>query len=831
MALAPAELYVESDYIESGYVGGIADAEIGISPYIVDDYIELGYFAPGNNPQFTLVCDTDSVTHQGNAVLSSAFGFSTSVGRYRTSDALLEFQADLLAQGDRSRSTTFNATGAFNIGNSSGGGFSNDILPAVTYTGAADLTCASALSCEALNVQFGAAEFTSTVNVAANAIEYRSRFFGSPRPIDFTYYTSSTNSLTYTALPIVNPNGVALFNSFDNYLTSDPVDLPSEFAIQITTFTNASSSYTYPVTVFTYGNPSDPVLKLELLNSSGTIYWRLQAKYSTGSYAYVQPAFPVSSSQALDQGYPYLGAEWKIIRYTSGSQDRLEVKFVKQRGSGGTVTENSSRTTLLTTSLASVTGANRIFRIYRDPNFSGAVDEFSFHDLSGLSTSTEKVAYINNYGLDSGFAYTTFPNDENTLALHDFNNRITDNTAKTFTDSPTLNSSASLSASITGIVNASATLEGFAATLTSAAKIGDFVVSLDSAASVTASGNKVTGFTSDLSSTADLSSAVQRTRSTEADITSNASISGIPVKTVAGAGNLSSSATLTASVTGFTGIIAQLNTNSSIAADATRIKSLASSVSANTTVTVGGDRIRNYESAIAASAGIAITATRIKPLSADLQGFAATVTSAAMTGSFVASLSTTAALSCDATVLGAGSVFAESSATLTIIPTRIQQFGADISASAAVLANPTIAVEASSSLASAIDLTATATKITDIVSNQNTVAGLEVDFDKFRPFGAELASQAEIEIDAVKTAVGVSSMISGSTLVGAVGKIVQSTVDLQAFNSITIRARTIAVEMAVYRVPAETRTHRITTESRNHVVTRENRTYRIQEGA
>ena len=50
MSLTPQEEYVESGYFaDADYVGGIADVVVGISPYVVEDYIEAGYFIPGGS--------------------------------------------------------------------------------------------------------------------------------------------------------------------------------------------------------------------------------------------------------------------------------------------------------------------------------------------------------------------------------------------------------------------------------------------------------------------------------------------------------------------------------------------------------------------------------------------------------------------------------------------------------------------------------------------------------------------------------------------------------------------------------------------------------------
>ena len=829
MALTAEEEYIESGYFAvDDYVGGVADAVVlGTTVYVEEGYIEDGYFLD-KGVTFALVCNTDAETHLGSATLVSAVSFAATVSRIRSSDVTLNNIANLNAQADRFRAVDSTQSGVFQLGHPDNGGFASDVLPAVSFTGAADLTSSASISVDALIVKFGDATLDSSASLTSTPIEYQSRFFGSPRPVDFTYYTSSTNDINYTSSAIVNPKGVSLFKNFDNYLTSDPVDLPSEFAIQITTWCDASSSYTYPVTVFTYGNPTDPVLKLELLNSSGTIYWRLQAKYSTGSYAVVQPAFPVSSDQALDQGFPYLGAEWKIVRYTFGTQDRLEVKFVKQRGSGGTITENTSRTTLLTTSLATVSGANRIFRIYRDPNFSGAVDEFSFHDLTGLSGSSAKVAYLNDYGLDSGFAYTTFPNDENTIALHDFNDRITDNTEKTFTDNPSVGAVFSTSATLSGDVQGSATLNtnaGFVITA-KATKVGE--IELDAVASTTIAGDRIRFSSSTQNSALSIASDAQRIRSSDATLSTQGGFAITAKLTASGETTLDASTTFTSSGTVTRTDSATLNSVFSQTATPIRNRFGDASIASAVTISADADVVKSGSASLDSSFGQTVTAEATKPSSATINALYSTVTVVAKIGSVVVSADAVFSTTATPEYTRGGSAQLDSVGSISATPSITRTDSATCSMVASVDSTINFTATGNSNPSMVASVNTSGDRIRFGTSSQNSVFATTMTPTKISPFAIDMDSAFDLAATPNQIKGVTVELDSVASITPNGGVKYEASATLEGFAAILSVNKVLHVDQYVYVIPSENRTYTIPAEDREYAIIAENRTYVIE---
>ena len=814
MSLLPTEEYVESGYLlDADYVGGVADAVIGISPYVEEFYIEAGYFEPGGSA-FTLVVDLTLAVEFGSADLNSAFSLDATALRIKTSTSLLEYFASLDAQADRSRATDISLFSEFAIGHLEDGGFSNNVLPAVTYDSTADLSCSASISCDALIVQFGDAELNASATVYANPIEYILRENQTPVPGVRPHYPTTINQHDASDFATgVFGNAVSLYHSptasINEYIT---------YTMSRSDIGNPDANSSLNIDVWLYNQA-----QIQAWTDSGTASWQLLKTSSNNILFYLNRSNNNQNSR-LSTTSGTSGWDHVRVRVDNNAFSMWVNGTRVDTYSGSLVNAASSDTMYLTF------GWDETFESSFPSNGSFSIDEFRL--LRGSET---------NLNTDTGHSVSTtsitVPTSElnntlNTRALFHFNDDYKDDTSNLTIDfASTQNSTASVSATLSGTQTASATLEAFAATVTVAAKSGTLVASLDSAFALSATGTRNMESSAVLNSTADISATGTKTSTTLSTMNSVADIDVSVVKTVDAAVDLNSAASLLTDITTFVGVDAQLNSTAAVVAEPLKILQLSSELAANSSISGDVLRIRDSEITVNSSADLTSTGTRIKQFEAALSGFASTLTVAAKTGDFLIALDNNASLSADATVLGSGSVPLSVVAGFSSTVDRIRSSESNLSTQSSLTATGLKTSETDATFTVTADIAASGTKTTDIVSTNLSTATLNCAPDKIKPVASVLGATATLGVTGAVTGSTSASLASTTSMVASGGLVQSVNAELTAFGNISVRTRLILTTLAVYRVPRETRTHTVTSESRTHTIVAETRNYKLASGA
>ena len=815
MSLTPQEEYVEAGYfVDDDYVGGIAEGVVGISPYVVEDYIEAGYFIPGGGA-FVLIADLTQAIEEAGATLTVSSSLSSTALRIKTSPVQLSWQATLLSQGAIVRGFDSTLNSVAQIGHLENGGIGSNVLPAVTYTGAAEVVSTSSLSADALLVVLFESELTTNASAAANAIEYQLRPNTFNRPINFI---QSDNRVPTTTGGV--EGGYSASNS-DETLISEALgaDLPNDFLLMFNYYTYHTDT---DEEIMTYGDPSSPVIRVRRDSpSSGSNRLEFVFASSTGNDT-------LTLTDTDGRIFPPNAAGWSTIfiaRKTADSNTTTTVKVIVDGDIQRTASANS--VTIGTLNLPS--SANRKFGFAVTGNNGFRVDDFVLYDRSYTNE-------LNQWGLDPNTAstYTQPPNDADAIMYHRFNGDLLDETGIVFED--TLELTAISSATGTGtysIGNISAELDAINSTLIASVKTGSAVASLDAVAGFSSVVVKVVEGVCNIECSTQMGTTGSVTSSGAGTLTSVASLSVAPTKTASGAVDLNASAGLDASVTGFTGTSALLDSVASLSAEATRIKSISADFASSFALVTDLNRLRLGDATASSVAGVVGEATRIHPLSASLSGIAASVTVAVKSGFIVASLDNTTSLSATPNAEFIFEASLPTIATTTVEAVKKVEVGASLTSTAQISGDATVTVGVTSELefTSVSTVTALVVKSTSAVVLTNSSASLSVDPEYLRPAGGELTSSALLSAEAVKNTSGDAELSLTTGLVAEAGKLKITTANISGAFSASVLARTILTTLAVHVIPRETRSHSIVAENKHHTITRENRTHKVLEGA
>jgi hypothetical protein len=773
MSLLPTELYFESGYVESGYVGGIADPKIIFTPYFEEGYVDsadyvenagiiFGFAADLSlaiqeaegllsstasisiaadkiktasadlNCEFACVSNVGKIL-QGSAAITDAFNATMTVLALRDSDtlmssnfaisavvnktvdpsSLLEYFAALTAQGNRfvgyaaefstaiSATTTAAATrpgaadfasamematfvdglslgtvnaniiasgeisisDAFNasitvvatrttdidfvaeFSSTCAGNITADRsanlntsasvsagINAIRDTGA-DFSSSSSLSASGLTVILNSADLVSVASLQANAIEYRSRYFGTPRPINLNYVHANGNPPTYSLsrsgeTALVDEPGIVLETPVSNYLQSDSFVLPQDFAINLMMQNVYDSADSYPITVMTYGDPNDPEIALSLIKQASTITWQLKFKNTDPATVTYVEGSPASSGHQIPVGLPGAVTEWNLVYFNNN----WRIRFTKKVSS--TITTNTELV-VSSSPIQTPSSNNRFIRLYQNPNDPVLIDQFSVHDLTentSIFNSFPFAGEFADYGLATG-TYVPFPNDNftetnpglstnsiQTITYHGFENTILDN-GKTFTLTETLSSVSGLSATAETIQNAAADLTAFYSQLTAVNQVSDFFVNAAVNTELTCDFTVIETAVATLQSSIELSASADKIKTTAAAYLVSANTTATGTGAFAGSSVANSTTAVSAEVNRTRDHSADFNSEFATAIDASRIPGQSFEIdgefafSVEATVIRGTSATLNSPATLNALAGVAFEGA------ADLTGF------------------------------------------------------------------------------------------------------------------------------------------------------------------------------------------------------------------
>ena len=365
-------------------------------------------------------------TMTGETLMQSSTSMSTSAELLADSSGLLEYFADLNAQGDRSRSVITVQSSNFGISS----------LAGVSYQGASDLVSASSLTALVDSVIFSDSTTINSVSaLTANAIQYQLRPNPYNRPINFI---QSDNRIPGTTGGV--EGGYSGSNS-DETLISEALgaDLPNDFLLMFNYYTYHTDT---DEEIMTYGDPSSPVIRVRRDSpSSGSNRLEFVFASSTGNDT-------LTLTDTDGRIFTPNAVGWSTIfiaRKTADSNTTTTVKVIVDGDIQRTVSANS--VTIGTLNLPS--SANRKFGFAVTGNNGFRVDDFVLYDRSYTNE-------LNQWGLDPNTAstYTQPPNATDAIMYHRFNGDLLDESGVTFEVSSTLVTSAT--ASIDVIISAEA---------------------------------------------------------------------------------------------------------------------------------------------------------------------------------------------------------------------------------------------------------------------------------------------------------------------------------------------------------------------------------------
>lgn len=815
MSLTPQEEYVEAGYfVDDDYVGGIAEAVVGISPYVVEDYIESGYFIPGGSFA-SVVCDLTQAIEDSSADLNTTTTMSCTALRIKTSPVQLSWQATLDGIAAVFKDTPATLTVVAQMGHLENGAFANNVEPAVTYTGAADLVSTSTISADGLLVVLFEADVLSSSSLTANAIEYQLRANPFNRPINFI---QSDNRVPSTTGGV---EGGYSGGNFDETLISEALgaDLPDTFLLMFNYYTYWQDT---DEEIMTYGDPSSPVIRIRRDSpSSGSNRLEFVFANSTGNDTLV---LTDTDGRLFNTNQ----ASWVTIfisRYTLfGTDTYTIVKVVVD----GDIQKSFTTGPVGIGTLNLPSAANRKFGFAVTGNNGFGVDDFVLYDRE----TTNELGW----GLDPDTQglYTSPTNDVDAIMYHRFNGDLLDETSIVFELSPTLNIVATVDASGTYTIgNLAADLNALGSTLVASVKTGSAVSSLDSNFTLSCSGGIFASGECNIDSATQMGTTGTVIFDTVADLNSTASITADVVFTAHGESTLLATASCSASVTGFSGTSASLGCVSSATATATRIKSFNSNINSSASVNANGDRTRITGSNINSTASLDTTGTRIKSFSSTLTGIAATLAVAVKSGAAVASLDSTTSLTGTANAEFIFEATLNSTASTNSVVQKTTSTSADLTANSSLTCEGVVTVGVTTQLefTSSASVVAVVVKTTDAVVLTSSSASLSVLTVNLRPAGGDFVVTTQVSASPTLLVDGSCSINSTFNMATNGGKLESGAASIQGAFSASVLARTILTSLAVYVVPRETRSHTIAQETRSHTVTRENRTHKVLEGA
>ena len=681
-----SEEYVETGYfVDADYVGGIASATADTTtPYVEEGYIETGYFREGGGA-FSMSVTLTKTPIEGSATVNTVASFAATATRVRFGDITLNNIANLNAQAAITRATSSNLSSEFAMGHDDGG-FQPNVEPTVDFEGSATLNSTSTLTTSALIVKFGSATLNSTASLTSTPIEYRSKWLGATRPIDFSVVRWNPNSEAWVSdtnfsfdssvkkygthsLKLHEHTGFTHRSAKTETLGLGVSDRGKDWAVDFwfqTDYVDADENAMLSVSSNSSNNPfpgyqEDPGsvtsdfdfvvyhdggrLKLRAQNNSGTfILGSSSASYdiSSNTWYHIQVIYDQSASTlTLKRGT-------NTVATLSGSFDNYWT------GNTSLFLHNPQQS------------ANPAGSVYSDFFF----DELHFR--------------VGNNDINSaGYSYGDF---DDTRVLAHFDGNFNDDLAVELDGAATIDSVASVSATLGGTINASATLNtnaGF--TLNAVAtKVGETVLNV--VASATISGDRVRIADSTQNSAFGIAADALRIRTASATLSGTGGFAVDAVLTRKADAELTATFGLTA--TGTTNKLgeADLSTQFSTSIVGDRIRLGSSTQNATTSLTSTGVANRNTSAVLDTNAGFVITAVATKVGETQLDAVATMSTTGDRFRGVTATITATASASA--------------------VPTRISPIVIDADCSSTLTATPVVTRSASSTLTAEHTLTA-----------------------------------------------------------------------------------------------------------------------------
>ena len=571
MTLLATEEYVETGYfVDADYVGGIAQGQADTTTtYVEEGYIEAGYFRTGGSA-FTLSATLTPAIEFGTATLNCTTSFEATATRVRFGDITLNNILNLNAQADRRRNSTGSLSSEFAMGHDDGG-FQPNVEPSVEFTGSSTLSSSHTLAASALIVKFGSSTQNSTTSLTATPIEFRSKWLGTTRPVSMSVvrwnsssevwesdtnfsFDSSVKKYGTHSLKLEEHTGFTHRSAKTETLGLPTSDRGKDWAVDFwfqTDYIDADNNAIISASSNAGNNPlpgyqEDPSsvtsdFHFVVYHDSGRLF--LRAKNNSGT-------FQLGTSST---SYDISSNTWYHIQVI---YDQSASTLTLKRGTNTVATLSGDFDIYWSTNTALYLhlpqqSANPAGSVYSDFFF----DELHFQIGSNTTNS-------------AGYSYGSL----DTKLLQHFDNNFTDDTATLLEDSPSLGVVTSASSTISGIVQASATLDtnaGFTITAV-ATKVGE--TQLDVVASTTCSGDRVRF--ADSTQTSVFGIAIDALRIRLADAT------------LSGTGGFAVTANLTRKAD------AELEANFGLSATGSTNKLGSSTVSTVFSTTCSGDRIR-----------------------------------------------------------------------------------------------------------------------------------------------------------------------------------------------------------------------------------------------
>ena len=808
MSLTPQEEYVESGYFaDADYVGGIADVVVGISPYVVEDYIEAGYFIPGGSFA-SLTATLELAIQFGEATINSTTGMNISVVRIKqfvctfnsefgfehpdnggsspgvnvdvgfVSSATFTVESTMSVTPSKILSADANISGAFTATMNVIATMSGETLMqnTITMTTSAELIVDSSGLLEYfanLNAQADATRtVAATVNSQASVTSQPGvSYQGASEIVSASSLTALVDSVIFSDSTTINSVSALTANAIQYQLRANPYNRPINFI---------HSNSTPPTTTggveggYIAANSGDTLIS-EALGADLPNEFLLMFNYYTYHtdtdeeiMTYGDPSSPIirvrrdafAGGNRLEFIFANsTGNDTLVLTDTDGriftdNAASWATIFIARKTNGDTVirvvvdgdiqkTAGASSLSLGTLNLPS--SANRKFGFAVGGNTGFRVDDFVLY-ARGVTQFDNEF----DWGLDPDTAntYTSPSNATDAIMYHRFNGDLLDETGVTFEVSSTLVTSATATIDVIKLVDA----------------------------------------TSNINSTVGLSSAVGRIRSDSA--------------------NLSSA--FGSSATGF------------------RIKTTDASFASEFGCNIAENYIRGATATPSVIAGVSSSVGVIKQAAMIADSIASSLTAAGRVGDYFANADVNSTLTSAVVVVRGANSTLNSTTTTNAAPNYTR--GATLTVAALVsLDSSLVTIKDHNIVANSVSgLTASVGEITQGTVNINSVSSLSCDASRLSVEVANFGSVFDINSVANVNASGAAELTANTNTTALAGVAYEASATMQGFAAIISINKILHVDQYIYIVPKETRSWSIPKETRSHVIDRELRSYSIK---
>ena len=367
-------------------------------------------------------------TMSGETLMQNVITMSTNAELIADSSGLLEYFANLNAQGDATR--TVGATINSEVGLSSFAG--------VSYQGASEVVSTSSLTSVVDSVIFNDSTTINSVSgLTANAIEYQLRANPYNRPINFTH---STNRIPGTTGGV---EGGYIAANPGEIISSDALgaDLPDTFLLMFNYKTYWQDT---DAEMMTYGDPSSPVIRVRRDSPGSGNRLEVIFASNTGNRTVV---LTDTDSRLFNLNT----VQWVTIfihRYNDvNNNTTTRVKVIVD----GDIEKSQNVASNIVGTLNLPSSANRKFIFNNTPTASGVqIDDFMLFDRDTTSNY--------GWGLDKDVAnnYTQPPNAEDAIMYHRFNGDYIDESSLTFEGNTSVTTVSTSNIDVTKLVDADA---------------------------------------------------------------------------------------------------------------------------------------------------------------------------------------------------------------------------------------------------------------------------------------------------------------------------------------------------------------------------------------